>query len=151
MAVGVGAISMDLFVYGTLLSNELMASVCGYSHAGEAAVLRDFRCRRVRGESYPAIVPWPGDFVRGKLYRGLNRIQLDRLDRFEGHLYRRQPVQVEGAVGACRADTYVMAPGRAGLLSDDTWSLEGFLATGLEDFLAAYPGLRDAEDRGGSL
>jgi gamma-glutamylcyclotransferase (GGCT)/AIG2-like uncharacterized protein YtfP len=139
---------MDLFVYGTLMAQDVMRCVCGYARPGERADLHDFRRRRVAGEVYPAIVRWPGDVVHGVLYRGVDDAQAHRLDGFEGELYLREPVEV--ACGSLRltAQAYVMAPPFVDRLSDEAWSLAGFVSTRYEDFFTAHPGLRAIADRG---
>ena len=43
--------------------------------ATEPAVLTDHRCRRVKGEVYPAIVAAPGEQVSGLLYRDVSAAQ----------------------------------------------------------------------------
>ncbi len=131
---------MELFVYGTLMAEPVMRSVCGHSFASTPATLHDFRRRRVSGEVYPAIIPCPGDQVEGALYCGLNATQLASLDVFEGTMYRRVMVDVVTGSGWRSAQTYIMSPAYRHALTDEPWSLDGFLSEGFGDFIGGYPG-----------
>lgn len=132
---------MVLFAYGTLMVPEVMQRTCGYAAPGQSAMLHDYRCRRLSGEVYPAIVPWPGERVDGVIYRGVTPAQLSRLDAFEGDMYQRQAVSVVADRASIIAQTYVLVPAFSKLLSDTPWSLASFVPRGIQDFLADYPGL----------
>ena len=131
---------VDLFVYGTLMVPSVMARVSGFDRPGSIAKLNGFRCRAVRGELFPAIVPQRGEVVSGLLYSGLSALELSRLDDFEGELYQRRSVRVDLRNTQCDADTYVLDQRFVSRLSDRQWSLARFLSGGLERFLASYPG-----------
>jgi gamma-glutamylcyclotransferase (GGCT)/AIG2-like uncharacterized protein YtfP len=138
---------LDLFVYGTLMVPKVMRTVCGYERDGEPALLHDYCRRRVAGEVYPAIFASVGDAVGGVVYRGVTTAQLSTLDSFEGPMYRRELVTVAVGMRAESASAYVLAPGLRHALSDDGWSLERFLADGLDAFLAGYRGFAGASNR----
>lgn len=129
-----------MFVYGTLMAEPVMRSVCGHPFASRPATLHDFRRRRVSGEVYPAIVPCPGDQVEGTLYCGLNAKQLALLDVFEGSMYRRVIVDVVTGSRWRSAHTYMMSPAYRHALTDEPWSLDGFLSKGLRQFVGGYAG-----------
>ncbi len=131
---------VDLFVYGTLMVPAVMVRVSGFERPGVAAKLYGFRCRTVRGEHYPAIVPDSDNWVSGLLYSGLSALELSRLDDFEGELYRRRSVRVDLYDRQCDAQAYVLDRRFVSVLSDRHWSLTQFLRDGLERFLADYPG-----------
>ena len=131
---------MELFVYGTLMAEQVMRSVCGHTFAPMPATLHDFRRRRVSGEVYPAIIPCPGEKVDGALYCGLNATQLALLDVFEGVMYRRVVVDVKTGSGWRSAHTYVMSPAYRHALTDKPWSLKDFLSEGIREFVGGYPG-----------
>ena len=139
---------MELFVYGTLMAEQVMRSVCGHAFAPMPATLHDFRRRRVSGEVYPAIIPCPGDQVEGALYCGLNATQLALLDAFEGAMYSRVIVDVVTGSGWRSAHAYLMSPAYRHALTDEPWSLDGFLSEGLRDFIGGYPGFATLGDEG---
>ena len=130
----------NLFVYGTLMVAEVMGRVSGCHQAGEVALLHGHRRRRLSRQVYPAIVPCPGGRVEGLLYRGLAPGQLAALDAFEGAMYRRVAVTVVIQAECFTAETYLLRKAWSHLLSDEDWSLQRFVAEGLREFLADYPG-----------
>lgn len=137
-----------MFVYGTLMAEPMLRSVCGHSHASTPATLHDFRRRRVSGEVYPAIIPCLGEKVDGALYCGLNATQLALLDVFEGAMYRRVIVDVMTGSGWRSAHTYIMSPAYRHALTDEPWSLDGFLSEGLREFVGGYPGFAALGEEG---
>jgi gamma-glutamylcyclotransferase (GGCT)/AIG2-like uncharacterized protein YtfP len=134
---------MNLFAYGTLMDDEIMARVSGMRCRDEHAVLSGYVRRAVRGEVYPAISPRPGETVEGVVYFDLTPEAFDRLDRFEGPMYRRTAVTVtlqgSGSEKAA-AETYVIAPEHLDRLSDRNWSFEEFLEKGKGRFQRGYEG-----------
>lgn len=76
---------MDLFVYGTLMSQELMAAVAGPGplHA-TAADLDGYLRQPVRNDVVPCIVEKRGATCHGILWRDLTAEQTRRLDAYEG-------------------------------------------------------------------
>jgi hypothetical protein len=119
---------------------EVMASVCGYQRPGRPALLCDHRCRLVRGEVYPAVIGYPGDQVSGLLYEAVTDHEAALLDTFEGEMYRRRGVDV--LLGDCGvgAQTYILADTYRDSLSEEPWSLERFVADGIDRFVADYAG-----------
>ena len=130
-----------LFAYGTLMVRQIMHSVSGIDLAGNPALLPGYRRRLLRGEVYPAIRPDTRDSVEGILYGKLTDPAWQRLDRFEGEFYHRQPVLVELAGDQrVRAQTYVLKPQYARLMTGEPWTLEWFLQAGLSPFVSEYRG-----------
>jgi gamma-glutamylcyclotransferase (GGCT)/AIG2-like uncharacterized protein YtfP len=125
-----------LFVYGTLLFPEVLYAVSGESPDGAAARLAGYERRLVRGAAYPAILPSPGGRVEGWLWRGLSAAALSRVDRFEGTIYRRQSVRVECEGVTAAADTDVVSPRAAWLVTRHAWDPERFRERHLTGYLA---------------
>ena len=99
-----------LFVYGTLLHDEVVRWVIGRVPASEPAVLNGYRRMRMFDKPYPVIRPAPADQVSGRILVGLNRRQLYQIDRYEGKEYRRKRVRVRLPDGSHRTVwTYVAA------------------------------------------
>ncbi len=131
---------MQLFVYGTLMSAQVMRAVCGYQQTGEPAVANGYKRRLLMREIYPAIVESRTEAVDGVLYRDLNAAQMALLDTFEDDYYERQGLVVTLSDGTLvEAFGYVLSPQHAHLLSDRRWDYQRFLADGLGAFLAAFP------------
>jgi len=132
---------MHLFAYGTLMCAEIMQQVAGCLPAQGPATLAGFRRCRLRGEEYPAIVGQPDAVVQGVVYFEVSAAAWQRLDRFEGEMYERRAVQVNGPDGrSLAADTYVIRPAFAPLLLPAEWSYAEFLHTGRQRFAAGYAG-----------
>lgn len=148
---------MNLFAYGTLMVDEIMAEVCAQSVAGERALLRNFSRRAVHEQPFPALIAAAGEQVWGVLYRDLNDASVARLDRFEGEMYARHPVQVQlaaapqadtgadadaGAAARVDAQVYVVEPAYHQLVSEQAWDYERFLQSGRQRFESGYRGYR---------
>ena len=119
---------MHLFAYGTLMDSEIMTRVSGTSHRSRKATLPRYVRKRVRGEVYPAITGHSDGSVDGIIYYHVSSEAFDRLDRFEGALYTRRKVIVAcGNGNHVAAQTYVISPRAAHLLSREDWSYEHFL------------------------
>jgi gamma-glutamylcyclotransferase (GGCT)/AIG2-like uncharacterized protein YtfP len=132
-----------LFAYGTLLCPEIMNEVAGSSPASAPATLRGYCRRAVRGEEYPAILPDPLGSVAGVLYRDLPAAAWERLDRFEGEMYERLPVQVKLQGGSmASASAYVVRPAFLSLLDAGDWDYDEFLRQGKNVFQRRYRGYR---------
>lgn len=120
-------------------------AVIGRMKDAEPGTLRGYAIYRVRGETYPGVVPDDSAeaVVRGCVYRDLDAPILERLDRFEGDPYRRVPVTVEvdgGKTTPCEA--YVVRPSFVHILSRQPWSADWFETYGLQPFLSTYRGFR---------
>lgn len=110
-----------LFAYGTLVFGEVMAAVTGRDESPVEALLEGFERRRVRGASYPGIVPRAGRQVRGRLWCGITPEDLVRLDRFEGSMYARQVHIVQTPSGPRKAWVYVVRPAQRWMLASRGW------------------------------
>jgi gamma-glutamylcyclotransferase (GGCT)/AIG2-like uncharacterized protein YtfP len=85
--------TIDLFVYGTLMSEATVHAITGRHFERVGAVLPDFQ-RIVAGADYPYVVPAPGASVHGLLLLNIDEQSLAAIDRYEdeGRLYRRTEV-----------------------------------------------------------
>ena len=134
-------VAADFFAYGTLMFEDIMSSVSGCGCKCEPALLHDYRRYRVRNAVYPGIVPESGGVVRGTVYFNLAESAWQRLDLFEGEMYRRQTVEVKFADRRTqRAQTYIVRPEFTSRLSRREWSSDEFLREGKSRFLARYRG-----------
>lgn len=128
----------SLFTYGSLMLPEVMIKVCGCRFSAEKATLSGYGRYLVKNEVFPAIVMEKDACTEGLLYRGIDRKSLDRLDTFEGTLYRRKQVAVtltDGSTVDCHA--YVISDCCRNLLSDRLWDAELFRVGDLASFLGS--------------
>ncbi|ORX97535.1 hypothetical protein K493DRAFT_336516 [Basidiobolus meristosporus CBS 931.73] len=140
----------SLFVYGTLMSPEVISRVIATLQCSTGLSRLTFRpaSLKVLGAQYPAIVQSKLDSVEGIVVSGLSQEDIALLDLYEGEQYRRVSVQVETAVkyGSellgtpdvpsehLAVETYVWAHGLQGLSHLD-WNFQDFVNESLKKWL----------------
>jgi gamma-glutamylcyclotransferase (GGCT)/AIG2-like uncharacterized protein YtfP len=141
----------SLFVYGTLMSPEVVNVLLGRVPPHEPAVLRgDFARHPVRSRVYPGMVfvnsrkNEGAAAVHGLLYSQLSPSEMERLDWFEGDTYKRIDVTVETVADGNRGssskplvtvNTYVWSNPIDELDVSQDWSYNHFRTQYLERFL----------------
>jgi gamma-glutamylcyclotransferase (GGCT)/AIG2-like uncharacterized protein YtfP len=130
-----------LFAYGSLMCEDIMEAVSGCRLPNATGTAKGYSRRSVKGETYPAIVADGTEETAGVVYRDVPAPAWERLDRFEGDMYMRQPVSVELADGtAVAADAYVVRPECLGRLESFGWRFADFLRNGKTSFQREYKG-----------
>lgn len=125
-----------MFCYGSLEFAEVMRRVTGRVFCGEPATLEGFARYRVRDADYPGLTPEPGASTEGTLFHSLDEAALEALDRFEGALYERKPLEVRGHEGRITtAQVYVVRVAHRETLSHEPWDKASFARDGLDAFL----------------
>lgn len=136
----------NLFVYGTLMCEDIMEEVSGCCQPCIEGWLKGYCRRAVKREQYPAVFPDENGIVAGMIYLNVPSSALDRLDRFEGEMYMRQSVDVEFDYGeVLPAETYVIRPEFYNILEAFDWNYENFLARGKKIFRERFRGYRTVE------
>jgi gamma-glutamylcyclotransferase (GGCT)/AIG2-like uncharacterized protein YtfP len=131
----------NLFVYGTLMCEDIMRDVSGCVLGRAVATLVGYQRKQVRGEEYPGLVEEPAGRVEGVVYHRIPESAWERLDRFEGEMYERHTVGVRLGDGEhASAQTYVVRPRFRDRLSDVEWDFADFLRRGKERFQNGYEG-----------
>lgn len=134
---------MNIFAYGTLLIPDVMYAVTAREFRFKNAILRGYARFRVKGESYPGIIPVADAVTIGIIYFDVDELSLERLDVFEGDLYQRKPVRVETKEREIQdAEAYVVKPKFRDHLSSSEWHMKAFVQKHLEAFLEAYSGFQ---------
>ncbi|MBN49072.1 MAG: hypothetical protein CMN85_05975 [Spongiibacteraceae bacterium] len=126
-----------LFCYGTLMYRPLLEFLTAQNLLSQEACLAGYRCLGVKREDYPAIEACEGGLVKGLLVRSIPPAAWQRLDRYEGEMYRRTSVQVQLACGDSEdAWTYVIRPRYSARLARREWQYcsraEAYAKTQLE-------------------
>lgn len=133
--------SQPLFAYGTLMCRDIMHAVTSLCPAGTPARLAGFRRMKVNGEAYPGLIEDNLGEVEGVLYRGIDAVAWERLDRFEGEMYRRIAVRVRlPDATTVTAQTYLVNSDHRHHLDAEEWSFAEFLHLGKVQFQTLYPG-----------
>lgn len=130
-----------VFVYGSLMSPEVLYRVVQNTYTLDQAIVRGFTRYALKGRLYPAAFASPNGLIRGRVVRNIDEIDLGFLDRFEGTEYRRevQPVECTGGlVEECWI--YIGRPELKTSIAGGDWDFDYFLSEHLQDFLAAFPG-----------
>ena len=113
----------------------------GRHFPSEKAILRNYARFRVKGESYPGIIPVTDATTDGIIYFNVNEFSLEQLDIFEGDLYERTRVRVETEEKEIKnAEAYVIRSKYLGYLSLKAWDVKEFIKKDLEMFLMTYSG-----------
>lgn len=116
-----------LFVYGTLLIDEVIHRVTGRRFPSCKALLSDYARVRLRRSPYPGILPCMGAAVEGLLYFEVDDESLSRIDAFEGRIYERIGVKVATDTGArYRSQAFRIRERDICLLSDRPWDIREF-------------------------
>lgn len=133
----------DLFTYGSLMCEDIMATVAGGQFHGTPAVLTGHRRFLVKGEQYPGVVADANGTVAGMVYRNISRESWLRLDRFEGAMYNRSPVTVHFEDGTAElVYCYLFRPEYFDRLTATEWEYDTFLQSGKALFQKQYCGFK---------
>ncbi|KAJ1277856.1 hypothetical protein BS78_04G035300 [Paspalum vaginatum] len=128
----------SVFIYGTLMAEEVVRVLLGRAPPSSPAVLPDHRRFSLRGRVYPAILPVRGHAVNGKVLRGLTDRELHVLDMFEDEEYVKTTVEVSlpvsDASGKSLAFAYVWGNQSDPDLYGD-WDFEEWRKVHLKDYL----------------
>ncbi|MBW2248874.1 MAG: gamma-glutamylcyclotransferase [Deltaproteobacteria bacterium] len=120
---------------------SVMHAVTARHFRSQKAILRDYARFRVKGESYPGIIPVTDAITEGIIYFNVNEFSLEQLDTFEGDLYERIRVRVENREKEMiDAQAYVIQSKYLGYLSMKAWDVKEFIKKDLEMFLMTYSG-----------
>jgi gamma-glutamylcyclotransferase (GGCT)/AIG2-like uncharacterized protein YtfP len=132
---------MHIFAYGTLVIPEVMRRVTGRNFRCQEAFLRGYARFRVRRQTYPAILPFPDKETDGVVYYDVDDASLQRLDEFEGTLYKRTDVNVETDTREwVEAQTYIIRWAERKRLTAEPWDEIEFRERHLARFLSTYRG-----------
>lgn len=133
---------MNVFTYGSLMFADVWNAVVRGYYSGSVGRIKGFVRRRVKNETYPALIhSASNDVLQGYIYFNVSKLDLNRLDRFEGDYYQREIVKVALEEGAStNAAVYVFKDEHAGLVDEEPWDVNWFEREGLAMFLRAYKG-----------
>ena len=131
----------NVFTYGSLMFADVWGRVVAGGYRPIDASLEHHARFAIAGETYPGMVALRDARVAGVVYLDVDADDLERLDRFEGDDYRREPIVVACADGTTRpADTYVYR--RVERLLEAPWEPDAFA---MQRFIETY--CRDRLDR----
>lgn len=149
---GGSCMSNRLFAYGTLLVPAVIGALLGRVPEHLEATLRGYVRGRMVDRPYPGIVEAGEASVVGLCYSGISAQELEIIDAFEGDLYVRRVMHVEGIDGSVSpAFAYVVRDRQAYLVQRDReWALDQFIADFGDEYVrrcAAFRRMYDADQR----
>ncbi|MEM1158638.1 MAG: gamma-glutamylcyclotransferase family protein [Verrucomicrobiota bacterium] len=130
-----------LFVYGSLLSMEVLEMVIGRVAESQAAELKGYACYYVEGATFPAIVTERGAKTPGKILNDLTAAEIATLDRYEDTFYQRTLVEVQSGGESILVMAYVVPDTYRYVLSAKSWTWEDFEQYHLADYIARMRGV----------
>nr|AFK48439.1 unknown [Lotus japonicus] len=90
-----GGDNHNVFVYGSLLADEVVRILLKRVPPSTPATLPDYHRFKIKGRVYPAILPVQNNNkVTGRVLLGISGLELDILDEFEDVEYTRSDVEV---------------------------------------------------------
>jgi gamma-glutamylcyclotransferase (GGCT)/AIG2-like uncharacterized protein YtfP len=133
----------DLFTYGSLMCEDIMAAVVGTPLVCTPALLPGFRRFLVKNEQYPGVVADDTGKVPGIVYHSISPEGWSRLDSFEGEVYDRNLVTVCYAHNTVsQVYCYVFRPEFHYLLTEVEWDYASFMENGKQIFQSRYCGFK---------
>jgi gamma-glutamylcyclotransferase (GGCT)/AIG2-like uncharacterized protein YtfP len=146
--------SSTLFVYGSLLFDEVVRALTHRTFQSTAAVLNGYSRRSIMGKDdplpYPAIRPAPSDCVRGRILLDVDEGSARSIDRFESDPPDYQVTRVTVVVPGNRsipATAYVACPHLLPRLRG-AWDAELFRRCHLPHYLTqVIPGMDPCQER----
>ena len=133
----------DLFTYGSLMCEDIMAAVAGAPLACTPAVLPGFRRFLVKNEQYPGVIADDTGTVPGIVYHAITPDGWSRLDAFEDEFYDRSLVTVRYTHNVeAQVYCYVFRPQFHHLLTTVEWDYAAFLQSGKQIFQIRYCGFK---------
>ncbi|KAL8462144.1 hypothetical protein ACS0TY_033285 [Phlomoides rotata] len=95
-----------IFVYGSLLVDDVVRVLLGRVPPSSPAILSHFQRFSIKGRVYPAIVPAEDKKVTGKVLLGITPPELHILDEFEDVEYERASINVFLKDGTEKLEAY---------------------------------------------
>lgn len=126
-----------VFVYGSLMFEQVWEQVVLGKYQATTATLADYARYAVKGQTYPGVIPEAGKRVKGLVWLSVEQSDIALLDAFEGPEYSRQAVELESDVGM-RMPAQVYIWKNPLQLEPNPWSLKSFMEVGLERFMGSY-------------
>lgn len=144
MASSLPASISNVFVYGSLLADDVVRALLGRLPPSSPALLPHHQRFSIKGRVYPAIIPVEDKKVAGKVLLGITPPELHILDEFEDVEYERATVDVIMKDGSekLEAYTYVWVNKTDPNLHGE-WDFEEWKVLHMEDFLKMTKGFME--------
>lgn len=131
---------MNLFVYGTLMDDDVWQSLGVREYDSSDAVLYGYERKKLRSVSYPAIRRYAAGAVNGRVFWDVDVDDLIQLDAFEGDEYCRKMMRVKVNDTFVKAFVYEIKPEFEHELTNEEWFLHSFQNESKSYFMKRYRG-----------
>ncbi|KAJ4848446.1 AIG2-like protein D [Turnera subulata] len=134
-AAVVGSELHKVFVYGSLLADDVVRVLLNRVPQSSTAILNGYHRFKIKGCVYPAILPIESKKVTGRVLFGITDPELNVLDIFEDDEYERRTVDVSllDSDEKLQAQAYVWADKNDPALYGE-WDFEEWKGTHMNDF-----------------
>ncbi|CAI9259212.1 unnamed protein product [Lactuca saligna] len=143
-----GGSNHNVFVYGSLLADDVVRVLLRRIPQNSPAILHGYHRFSIKGRVYPAILPVENKKVTGRVLLGITLPELEILDKFEDFEYEKRVVDVslKDTPDVLQAYTYVWAK------SNDTnlygeWDFEVWRESKMKDFVNMTMGFVEEESK----
>ncbi|XP_062234189.1 AIG2-like protein D [Phragmites australis] len=138
----------SVFVYGSLMADEVVRAILKRVPPAAPALLPNHHRFNIKDRIYPAILPVESKKVAGKVIMGVTDEELQVLDAFEDVEYTRTRVEISliGSSETMLADTYVWSDAEDPNLYGE-WDFEEWKKLHKKDFLAMTNGFMHGLER----
>ena len=126
----------SIFVYGTLMSPQVVRILLGRTVVPSPAILSGYQRYPVVDQAFPGMIPNNSGMTEGMILEELSAIDVQVLDWFEGDEYVRRSVTcVQNGVDR-QVDTYVWSNPVSQLELEQEWDYQRFCENKLEWYLS---------------
>mmetsp|Transcript_30212 Transcript_30212/g.55198 ORF Transcript_30212/g.55198 Transcript_30212/m.55198 type:complete len:151 (-) Transcript_30212:379-831(-) len=127
----------NAFVYGTLMAEEVLNVLLKRVPDMKHASIHDFKRFKIKNQVFPAIIPSPGDVVKGMILLNLTDEELNVLDVYEDEEYYRDTVKpvLEEGMTEVEADVYIWKDKFRNLLLPEEWEYDAWRRDHLQEWL----------------
>ncbi|KAK4435657.1 AIG2-like protein D [Sesamum alatum] len=134
----------NVFVYGSLLADDVVRALLTRVPPSSPAILHDYHRFSIKGRVYPAILPAENKKVIGKVLIGITPPELHILDEFEDNEYERKTIDVflQDTAEKLQAYTYVWENKTDPKLHGE-WDFEEWKVLHMDYFLKMTKGFKE--------
>lgn len=126
---------MNLFVYGTLIFEEILFALLQKRYISIPGLLRNHAIKKFSSAEYPGIIPDITATVSGKIIFDISQNDISILDTYEGIMYQRTKIAVSTNSEYYKCQTYLVKDRYKAKLSQAAWCPLDFQKNSLKHYL----------------
>ena len=126
---------MKLFVYGTLIFDEILSKILGKRHISVPGLLEHYKIRKFYNAEYPGIIPDITSSVLGKIILDITEQDVSILDAYEGIMYKRTTLKIKTSSKEYYCQVYVVDDSYKKRLTEEPWCPLDFRNNSLNNYI----------------